>query len=93
MALIHRTKVTHSYEASPQHFQKFFSTLTQMYEEQVHTDVHLVAKDGTLFGVHRVRNKDIKKIYIIYYFNSGLIYYNVKFLGVFNEFSFENELL
>ena len=57
MALIHRTKVTHSYEASPQHFQKFFSTLTQMYEEQVHTDVHLVAKDGTLFGVHRVRNK------------------------------------
>ena len=54
MALIHRTKVTHSYEASPQHLQKFFSTLTHMYEEQVHTDVHLVAKDGTLFGVHRV---------------------------------------
>ena len=92
MALIHRTKVTHSYEASPQHFQKFFSTLTQMYEEQVHTDVHLVAKDGTLFGVHRVRNKYFEK-YILYYFNSALIYYYVKFLGVFNEFSFENELL
>ena len=29
----------------------------------------------------------------MYYFNSALIYYNVKFLGVFNEFSFENELL
>ena len=36
-----------------------------MYEEQVHTDVHLVAKDGTLFGVHRVRNKDIKNIYYV----------------------------
>ena len=54
MALIHRTKTTHCYSATAQHFQQFFSTLTQMYEEQAHTDVHLVSSDGTVFGVHRV---------------------------------------
>ena len=52
--LIHRTKTTHCYSATEEHFQDFFATLTHMYEEQAHTDVHLVAKDGTLFGVHRV---------------------------------------
>jgi len=54
MALIHRTKTTHCYSATAQHFQQFFSTLTQMYEEQAHTDVHLVSSDGTVFGVHRM---------------------------------------
>ena len=55
MALIHRVKTTHCYSATPEHFQDFFGTLTQMYDDQTHTDVHLVAGDGTLFGVHRVR--------------------------------------
>lgn len=54
MALIHRTKVTHCYSATSEHLQDFFATLTQMYEDQTHTDVHLVAGDGTVFGVHRV---------------------------------------
>ena len=54
MALTHRTKTTHCYAATSLHFQQFFSTLTQMYEEQAHTDVHLISKEGTVFGVHRV---------------------------------------
>ena len=55
MALIHKTKVTHSLEASKKHMNDFFSTLTKMYEEQTHTDVHLVSSEGTILGVHRVR--------------------------------------
>ena len=54
MALIHKTKVTHYLAASPSHLTEFFSTLTQMYEEQVHTDLHLVSSDGTMFGIHKV---------------------------------------
>lgn len=54
MALVHRVKTTHSYAATPKHFADFFSTLTHMYEEQTHTDVHLVSSEGTIFGVHRV---------------------------------------
>ena len=56
MALIYRTKTTHSYSATAQHFQQFFSTLTQMYDDQAHTDVHLISSEGTVFGVHRVRS-------------------------------------
>jgi hypothetical protein len=57
MALIYKTKVTHCLSASRKHLTDFFATLTSMYEEQEHTDLHLVASDGTLFGVHRVSRR------------------------------------
>ena len=67
MALIHKTKTTHCYSATAQHFQQFFSSLTQMYDEQAHTDVHLVSSEGTVFGVHRVS--------YTYFFVAGFVVY------------------
>jgi hypothetical protein len=58
MALVHKTKkVTHCLAATKQYMQRFFSTLTHMYETGLQTDLVLVASDGTPFSIHKVNFK------------------------------------
>ena len=54
MALIHSTKLTHYFSPSKLHLESFFDAITGLYEEQEHTDLNLVAADGTAFRVHQV---------------------------------------
>jgi hypothetical protein len=55
MALVHKTKkVTHCLSATRQYMHRFFTTLTQMYETGLQTDLVLVASDGTSFSIHKV---------------------------------------
>ena len=55
MALLHSTKLTHYFAPSKSHLESFFDAVTDLYEEQEHTDLNLVAADGTAFRVHQVR--------------------------------------
>ena len=55
MALLHSTKLTHYFAPSKSHLESFFDAVTDLYEEQEHTDLNLVTADGTAFRVHQVR--------------------------------------
>ena len=54
MALLHSTKLTHYFSPSKSHLESFFDAITGLYEEQEHTDLNLVAADGTAFRIHQV---------------------------------------
>ena len=58
MALLHSTKLTHYFSPSKSHLESFFDAITGLYEEQEHTDLNLVAADGTVFRIHQVRIND-----------------------------------
>jgi hypothetical protein len=58
MALVHRAKLTHYFSPSKLHLTDLFSCITDLYEEQSHTDLNLVAADGTAFCMHQVRQRE-----------------------------------
>lgn len=54
MALVHKTKVTHFFSPSAKHVAGVFRAITQLYEEQAHTDLTLISEDGEQFCLHQV---------------------------------------
>ncbi len=55
MALVHHAKLTHYFSPSKLCLTDFYNSVTELYEEQAHTDLNVVADDGTVFCVHQVR--------------------------------------
>ncbi len=57
MALVHRAKVTHYFSPSRKHLAAFFNSVTELFAQQCHTDLVVVAKDNVQFAAHQVRDK------------------------------------